>query len=387
MKIALVRGPHLNPFEFQAFAPLTRRHAFTIIGGNWQFYRNAIDHNIPIQKASVWGECLGRLDPSLFVFFNRALSWILGRSYGIYDLASRVGDADILHSPETFSTLTYECLQIRRRPAKVVASVWENLPHMGETHPIRRKRKERALRELDGFLAVTDTTRRMLIEEGVSSDRIEVIPMGIDLSRFNPAPRDPGWAARLNLEPNEKVVLFVGRWVPEKGVVGLLDAVPPVLKATSGRVRFCFVGAGPLAPLLKAAVKTYPGRIQLVPFVSYDQLPALHNLADVFVLPSKPAPKWEEQYGYVLVESMACGKAIITTRSGSIPDVIDQAGVLVPPGDASALASALIRLLASDKERAQLGAAGRARALSCFDAEKNAPQIEAFYKRVLAKSS
>ena len=388
MKIAFVRGPHLNPWELQSYAPLARHHAFATIGANWQFYKGTFDHNIPIQKASVWGARLGRLHRGLFVYYNRTLSWTLGRSYGFYNLDSYVKDADILHSAETFSTMTHQCLEIRRRhPCKVVVTVWENLPHMGETHPLRLARKRKALKELDGFLAVTETSRRTLVQEGAPAERTEVIPMAVDLAHFKPAPRDQALSARWGLKPDEKIVLFIGRWVAEKGVAEILHAIPKVLKQVSVAIRFCFVGSGPLEGLLQKARQDYPGRIELVPFVPYNQLPTLHNMADVFILPSKPAPKWQEQFGYVLVESMACGKAIVTTRSGSILDVVGDAAWLVNPGDASELANSLIRLLHSAQERARLGEAAHLRAIERFDAEKIARRIEAFYQRVLKRSS
>jgi glycosyltransferase involved in cell wall biosynthesis len=284
--------------------------------------------------------------------------------------------------------MTYECLEIRkRRRCKVVATVWENLPHMGETHPRRRARKRRALRELDGFLAVTETSRRMLLEEGAPADRIEVVPMAVDLAHFRPAPRDPCLSKDWGLAPDEKVILFVGRWVEEKGIHELLKAIPEVLSRVSKPLRFCFVGAGPLEHDLRAAAGRYPGRLHLVPFAPYDQLPVLHNMADVFVLPSKPAPKWQEQFGYVLAESMACGKAIVATRSGSIPDVVGEATSLVSPGDSSALSAALIHLLTSDEDRRRLQDLALQRARSRFDAIRNARLIEAFYQRTLGQTS
>ena len=294
-----------------------------------------------------------------------------------------MADSQILHSAETHSTLTYECLQIRKkRGCKVVATIWENLPHMGETHPRRKSRKKEALRELDGFLAVTETSRRMLIEDGAPADRIEVIPMAVDLAHFKPGIKQPFWTVRWRLRPNEKVILFIGRWVEEKGIREMLAAIPAVLKNVSDPVRFCFIGSGPLEPALQKAMKRYPKNVIVEPFISYEQLPSLHNMADIFVLPSKPAPKWEEQFGYVLAESMACGKAVITTRSGSIPDVVGNAACLIPPGDARRWPPPLSRFLARTI-CARSGEKAREHALQTFDAERNAASIEAFYRKVL----
>ena len=155
--------------------------------------------------------------------------------------------------------------------------------------------------------------------------------MAVDLAHFKPSSPDPVWAERWKLVPGEKVVLFVGRWVKEKGVLDILDAIPHILQNVTAPVRFCFVGAGPLENKLHQAAEKYPGRVlfsfHLCP-TKY--LPVLHNMADVFILPSKSIPKWREQFGYVLAESMACAKAIVTTRSGSIPDVVGSAASLIP---------------------------------------------------------
>src|SRR5258708_12470301 len=113
MKITFVRGPHLNPWELQTYMPLAHRHFFTAVGADWQFYNGPFEATrIHIQKASVWGARLGRLCPTLFVLYNRALSWTLGQSYGFYDLDTFAKEAAILHSAETSSTMTYQSLQI-----------------------------------------------------------------------------------------------------------------------------------------------------------------------------------------------------------------------------------------------------------------------------------
>jgi len=385
MKIAFVRGPFLNPWELQTYLPLLARHEFQAIGADWMMYEAAFKNMVvPLAKPHVWAGGSAFIHPNLPIFLNRFRSWTWGESYALTLLDRVVGDAQILHPAETHSTMTHQCLEIRkRRPCKVIATVWENIPHMGETHPIRKHRKALALKTLDGFLAVTETSRRMLLDEGAPAERIEVIPMAVDLDHFKPAVRDADWSKRWALKPEEKVVLFIGRWVKEKGIQDILDAIPQVKRECASPIRFCFVGNGPMEKELHKAAAEFPGNISLIPFISYDRLPVLHNMADVFILPSKSIPKWREQFGYVLAESMACAKAIITTRSGSIPDVVGDAAVLIPESDAAALASALVCLLNAPGERQRLGAAARTWALEQFDAQKNSRRIEAFYERVL----
>ena len=130
----------------------------------------------------------------------------MGESFALSGLESAVGDAQILHPAETYSTITHQCLAIRRRrPCKVIATVWENIPHMGETHPVRKRRKTtRRSKRSTALLAVTETSRRMLLEEGAPPEKIEVISMAVDLDHFKPGRRDPACAARWGLKPEEE---------------------------------------------------------------------------------------------------------------------------------------------------------------------------------------
>ena len=126
-----------------------------------------------------------------------------------------------------------------------------------------------------------------------------------------------------------------------------------------------------------ASFVTFSGRI------SYTDMPAIHRLADIFVLPSIPTPIWEEQFGMVLVESMASGKAVVSTQSGSIPEVVGDAGVLVPPGDPGALAQELGRLLCDEAWRNELGHRARQRVVSTYAHDIVAERIADAYRSVL----
>lgn len=381
MKIQFVRGPFLNPWELQSYAGIAKTHSFTALGGDWQYYQAPFEiPGISIQKGRVWGHAFPNLN--MKTLYNRALSWTLGRSYGFYDFDENVAQADILHAAELHNTLTYQCIEVkRRRKVSVVLTVWENLLHMGETHPIRQQRKREVIRQADGFLAVTQTTQKMLLEEGVPSERIMTLPMAIDIKRFRPTTVD---RARWGFNSEDFIVLFMGRWVEEKGVLDLLTAIPLVLNALPHKpIRFCFIGAGPLEKAIRDACERYPQFISMHPFLSYEDIPAFHNLADLFVLPSKARAKWEEQFGYVLIESMACGKAVVSTTSGSIPDVVRDAGLLTSPGNPTALADTLLKAINTPGLRHELGQKARSRAETVFSVEAITPSLENFYQMAL----
>jgi len=173
----------------------------------------------------------------------------------------------------------------------------------------------------------------------------------------------------------------------EKGVFELLYAFKALLlrKEPAYPVKLLIAGKGPEAAWLRNMILQLglEDRVRLIGPHPYSAMPSIHNLADVFVLPSKPAPRWLEQFGYVLVESMACGKPVITTGSGSIPEVVGDAGVLVPSADYIALADALEELLDSSRLRQELGARARLRTEELFDARRVAQQFKDHYDSLL----
>jgi glycosyltransferase involved in cell wall biosynthesis len=107
-------------------------------------------------------------------------------------------------------------------------------------------------------------------------------------------------------------------------------------------------------------------------------------MADIAVVPSLPAPYWQEQFGMVLAEAMSSGVPVIATRSGSIPEVVGDAALLVTPYDVEELATALRDLAADLARRADLAARGRGRAEDIYAVDVVAAQLAAAYRRVLA---
>jgi glycosyltransferase involved in cell wall biosynthesis len=104
---------------------------------------------------------------------------------------------------------------------------------------------------------------------------------------------------------------------------------------------------------------------------------------DVVVLPSLTRPNWKEQFGRILVEAMACAVPVVASGSGEIPNVVGDAGVLVPEGDAGALRAALAALLADPARRQELGRRGRARALERYTHRRIAEATARVYRTLL----
>jgi glycosyltransferase involved in cell wall biosynthesis len=171
-------------------------------------------------------------------------------------------------------------------------------------------------------------------------------------------------------------VAFAGRICEEKGWKVLLEA----LRSLPETVRCMMAGDGPQAEEVKrrAAEPDFRGRVSYVGLLPRDRLLAMLKCSDCLVLPSLTTPRWKEQFGGVLADGMAVGVPLVGSDSGSIPEVMGPAGLVVPEGDAAALAQAIDRLRGNPALRAQLGAEGRKR----FDNEFAIPA----YARKIARA-
>jgi glycosyltransferase involved in cell wall biosynthesis len=217
---------------------------------------------------------------------------------------------------------------------------------------------ERALdRFTDVYCVGTRTFRSQLVQRRIADDsRIEVIPLGIEIGSAPDEGRVQQARARLGLAPGELAIVAAGRFEPQKGLAHLIDAMPQVLAGAPG-ARLLIFGEGPLRSELEARV-AHLGLTQVVRFPGWcSDLVSVLPGAQVFCLSSL----WEA-FGYVLLEAMAARVAIVATRVGGVPEVLDggRLGDLVEPADPAALARGLLGLLTDARRRADLAACGRA---------------------------
>ena len=203
---------------------------------------------------------------------------------------------------------------------------------------------------------------------------LSVIPQfGTDETLFTPAASTP---------PRPFTIGYFGRLVEEKGIHILLDAVAQL----GGDWRLLLLGSGPERDSLmaQAARLGIADCVQFAPPVPSLEIPPLYHKIDVLALPSLTRPHWKEQFGRVLVEAMMSGVPVIGSDSAAIPDVIGEAGLIVPEGDALALASALRRLRDDMTLREALAAAGREHALAHFTHTQVTSATVAVYQQMLA---
>jgi glycosyltransferase involved in cell wall biosynthesis len=230
---------------------------------------------------------------------------------------------------------------------------------------------------VDGYIAVSKANGAYLRDvKRLPGRKIHVVQNGSDLKRFRPDHQVPaGMRDSLGFGANDPVILVPARLEPQKGHRVLFDAVPSVLKEFP-TVRIVCAGEGALLTELQDQVK----RLNLgrnVSFVGRQQkLEDWFALCDFTVLPS-----YFEGLPLVAVESLAAGRPMVATAVDGTPEVIvdGKTGLTVPPGDATALASAILRMLREPEMRREMATAGRRWALECFTQHLQVEKTEALY--------
>lgn len=198
------------------------------------------------------------------------------------------------------------------------------------------------------FVVVSPSTRDDLVGRGLPRDRIVVIPNGLDHDRYSPGEGGP----------EDDLVVFVGRLEYYKGVDVLLDAWPRVLAARP-RARLVLVGAGTAEAEMRrrASSDRSNASVSFEGFVSEDAKIDWLRRAAVVVQPSH-----KEGWGLTVLEANACGTPVVATEVPGLRDSVrsGETGLLVPRGDAPALADGLVRVLSDADLRQRLAAGARA---------------------------
>jgi glycosyltransferase involved in cell wall biosynthesis len=281
---------------------------------------------------------------------------------------------------ETVENYTYSSLQsvIAKSFSKTrtVIMNWENIVFPPWRFPLRYIVNERC----DAFRVPSLTAKRKLLREGVKDEKIHYIPACVDTKRFNPY-LDKDLKKELGIE-DKIVVLYVGRLVPQKGVNYLIKAFSKVLQENSHAI-LVIVGEGPIKNYLVNLVNELGIRDHVIflKAVPYNRIHKIHAISDITVLPSIPTKSWMEQFGYVLIEAMACGKPIVASRCGAIPEIVidNETGFLVEPGDVNELAGKISLLISDSKLREKMGYKGRIRVEREFSYEAVLPKIKELY--------
>jgi glycosyltransferase involved in cell wall biosynthesis len=232
-------------------------------------------------------------------------------------------------------------------------------------------------RQVDCFICASATIRQMLIADGVPEVRAVVVHEGIDLEHVDAAP-PASIHEDLRLPHGAPIVGNVAALVPHKGQRHLIEAATQVLPQVPD-ARFVIAGEGELRPALERQIKEHRLEKHVLLAGFRPDVLSLHKAFDIFVMSSIT-----EGLGTSLLDAMACGKPIVATRAGGIPEVVvdGETGILVAPRDDRALASAIVTLLRDESLRHRMGEAGRARVRTHFSAERMVQDTLRVYHRV-----
>lgn len=279
--------------------------------------------------------------PALFIYDPRPIWRLLGvQQFDIIDLHE-----------EPYSLAVAELRLLRRLRAPRASLLLYTAQNILKRYPLPVRLLERAALDAAAAIYPCSTGAADVLRRKGYRGVIRVLPLGVNVDRFTP---DPTWAG--SSRAGCLRLAFVGRLVPEKG----LDVV---LEAMAGEAGWHLevLGTGPEEPALRARADGLglADQVTFLGSVAQEDLPAAYRRADILVVPSQDTPAWTEQFCRVAVEAMACGVPVVASAVGSLPEVVGDGGLLVPPGDPEKLRAAL-RCLAEDRAlRQKLGVVGR----------------------------
>lgn len=252
---------------------------------------------------------------------------------------------------------------------------------------------EKQILETASCIVATSPQEQEHMESLVSQEgNIEVIPCGTDVSNFKVIPSAVA-KAKLNFNPQEKIVLYVGRFDPRKGIATLVKACAQLKQRnTIEKLRLVIVGGSdPLRSdgterLRIEQITQHLGLADCTTFagqVGHEQLPLYYAAADVCVVPSHYEP-----FGLVAIEAMACGTPVVASDVGGLKFTVvpEKTGLLVKPKDESGFAQAIARILQNETWAAQLSQNATRRVHENFSWGGVAGQLSHLYRHLLATS-
>jgi glycosyltransferase involved in cell wall biosynthesis len=232
-------------------------------------------------------------------------------------------------------------------------------------------------------IAISEHVRRFLEDLHLArANRIEVIPYGIEASRW-PLPEPDRDRARsaLGLQAGDVAVGIAARLIPGKGHANLLEAHRAAVKR-GPRLRLLIAGDGPLRQAVERdAARSPDDTVRILGYLG--DMRAFMNACDVLAFPTEPA--LGEGFGLAALEAMACGRPVVATAVGSLPEVVamGETGILVKPGAVDELTAALLELAEDARLRTKLGARAQERARIVFSVQAMVQRTLAVYERAL----
>ena len=261
----------------------------------------------------------------------------------------------------------------KSRPPRMLFFSWQNIDRR---YPPPFSCLERdVLRKADAAIVGNREAEQVWCAKGFTRASHVIPQFGVDELAFTPSPQPS-----LPRGEGAMTIGYAGRLEHPKGVDLLLRAFAQLPPAT----RLVIAGTGEVESELRtlATQLDIADRIDWRGTIPSTQMPTFYHSLDALVLPSRTLPNWKEQFGRVLIEAMACCVPVVGARSGEIPNVIGDAGLLFDEGDVGGLVAQLRRLIEQPTLRDELAQSGRTRVLDRFTMKRIADQTVDVYRRL-----
>lgn len=253
---------------------------------------------------------------------------------------------DIIHlEEEAWSLNALQTVRLKKRfcpESRFIFRTSLSIPSKQRFGPLPIWIEKQVFRETDMAFPLSENAGKILKERGYTGEQIP-FPNGVDVSLFQ---KQDMHQLKTSLGLADSFVIgYVGRLLQMKGIDTLIEAIAML----DFPFKLLIVGQGEDKPIFRdlAAEHQISEKIVWVDVVPPEEVPDYLNCMDTLVLPSRTTADWVEFFGRVLIEGMACEVPVIGSNSGEIPQVIGEAGLVFPEGDAAALAEK-IKQIASD---------------------------------------
>lgn len=390
VKVALIRGNSLNEWEGKSWEHLESDIEVTGFCAQKNLY--ALKNlSFPITQLTT------STDNTVTHLFS---SYIQAQFQRMSSLKDALVSFTIAHTAEIYHYYTYQAVQAKQKNKnlKVVVTVWDNSfgrfeynytsrlknPPRFWQHKINHVINE-VVKGADYFLPVTNYSRALLTEYGVPDSKMEIITPAVvkeEREELNPEII----FKELEIPSTAEVYIMVNRLVKEKGVYDVLYAFKMYrreLKEVTNNKVLLIIGKGPEQENMQRLVKEWglETQIKFVSYLSNDKVKQIYKKAKCLMLGSYATPLWQEQFGFVLAEAIINQCPVVAAGSGAIPEVVENAGILVQPSQPVDFCKALQQL--DDKEIVKQLKQNCIRVKDKFEVNQFRKRLVEVYKKIL----
>lgn len=300
---------------------------------------------------------------------------IMGNSISI-DLFSRLNrvknDYDIIHAHSHLFFSTLLCAIIRKKGSS---------PLVVTNHGIVSQRVPKCINNIynrtfakwifksaDKIICYTEEEKFIIGNWGIDLEKIDVIHNGINTDLFTPK----------NTKKTNQL-LWVGRFIPGKGVEYLIDAFK-IVSDKHPQYNLLMIGNGPLKNNIKKRINSLglEDKIVIKEFIPNSEIPQLYQNSDIFVLPSL-----EEGVPRTILEAMSCGIPIVCTELPQIVNIVNDCGITVPVKDSNSLADAIIKIVENKELSNKFSEYGKERVLNNYSWENTVKKTVKLYEKLI----